>query len=110
MNLSTDRNSLILLVALDNRTTSIRELLRQLRAKRFTTANPKLAINVDVHDRPQAPTANFEFVDGTQVRRFKSRTSSNGKITSHVRIYAIFTSNSMKQMTTMHPKSCFKFI
>ena len=53
-------------IALDNRTTSIRELLRQLRAKRFTTANPKLAIHVDVHNRPAAPSANFTFVDGTE--------------------------------------------
>ena len=52
-------------LALDNRTTSIRELLRQLRAKRFTTANPQLAINVDAHNRPAAPSANFTFVDGT---------------------------------------------
>ena len=53
--------------ALDNRTTSIRELLRQLRAKRFTTANPQLAIHVDVHNRPAGPSANFTFVDGTSV-------------------------------------------
>ena len=54
--------------ALDSRTTSVRELLRQLRAKRFTKANPKLAINVDVHNRPSAPSAHFQFVDGTDVR------------------------------------------
>mmetsp|Transcript_9188 Transcript_9188/g.17528 ORF Transcript_9188/g.17528 Transcript_9188/m.17528 type:complete len:116 (+) Transcript_9188:75-422(+) len=50
---------------LDNRTTSVRELLRQLRAKRFIKANPKLAIKVDVHNRPAAPSAHFQFVDGT---------------------------------------------
>lgn len=54
-------------IAMDNRTTSVRELLRQLRAKRFTKANPKLAINVDVHNRPASPSAHFKFVDGTDV-------------------------------------------
>lgn len=52
--------------ALDSRTTSIRELLRQVRAKRFIEANPKLAINVDVHNRPVGPTANFVFIDGEE--------------------------------------------
>ena len=51
--------------ALDDRTTSIRELLRQVRAKRFKQANPKLAINVDIHNRPSEPTAHFAFADGT---------------------------------------------
>ena len=41
--------------------------MRQLRAKRFTTANPKLALNVEVHNRPAAPSAAFGFVDGSDL-------------------------------------------
>ena len=65
--------------ALDSRTTSIRELLRQLRAKRFTKANPKLAIKVDVHNRPAAPSAHFQFIDGTDVSAVQFSSPRNGK-------------------------------
>lgn len=54
--------------AFDSRTRSIRELSRQVQAKRFKTANPKLQIGIEVHGRPDAPMAKFSFVDGTDVR------------------------------------------
>lgn len=50
----------------DSRTTSARELLRQVHAKRFGTANPKLKITTDIHNRPDAPKAVLSFVDDSQ--------------------------------------------
>lgn len=58
--------------AFDQRTRSARELLRQVQANRFVKANPKLKIAVDVHSRPDAPCANFVFVDGSEVRTCKN--------------------------------------
>jgi len=55
--------------AFDARTRSARELLRQVQAKRFVKANPKLKIDLEIHNRPDAPTANFHFVDGTEVNQ-----------------------------------------
>ena len=55
-----------LCTALDKRTTSIRELLRQVKVKRIAKANPRLKINVDIHNRPDAPTAFFKFIDETE--------------------------------------------
>ena len=68
-------NIIVLLLAFDARTRSARELLRQVQAKRFVEANPKLKIDIDVHNRPDAPTANFRFVDGTEVNKNVARLS-----------------------------------
>jgi hypothetical protein len=54
--------------AFDSRTRSARELLRQVQAKRFSKANPKLKIEIDAHNRPDAPYASFKFIDDTEVR------------------------------------------
>lgn len=54
--------------AFDARTRSARELLRQVQSKRYSKANPSLKINVDVHDRPDAPLASFAYVDDSEVR------------------------------------------
>jgi hypothetical protein len=53
--------------AFDARTRSARELLRQVQAKRFKHANPRLKIGINVHDRADAPKAHFTFIDGTEV-------------------------------------------
>lgn len=54
--------------AFDSRTTSARELLRQVQASRFKQANPNLNICLDVHNRPDAPSASFVFIDDSTVR------------------------------------------
>ena len=54
-------------IAFDNRTTSVRELLRQVQAERIKKANPKMKVNVDVTGTAAPPLVNFEFVDGTNV-------------------------------------------
>jgi 39S ribosomal protein L53/MRP-L53 len=53
--------------AFDARSRAARELLRQVESTRFQKANPKLKIGLDIHSRPDAPTAEFKFVDGTNV-------------------------------------------
>jgi hypothetical protein len=55
------------ITAFDSRTRSARELLRQVQAKRFSKANPKLKIEIDAHNRPDAPLASFKFIDETEV-------------------------------------------
>ena len=42
--------------------------MRQIQAKRYLIANPKLVINVDTHTRLQQPTAELRFIDNTTVR------------------------------------------
>ena len=54
--------------AFDSRTRSVRELLRQVQAERFSKANPKLKIKANVLGTVDPPIAEFEFVDGTVVR------------------------------------------
>ena len=41
--------------------------MRQVQAKRFSKANPKLKIEIDAHNRPDAPFASFKFIDDTEV-------------------------------------------
>lgn len=53
--------------AFDARTTSARELLRQVRADRFKTANPKLAISATVTGTADPPKVVFQFVDESVV-------------------------------------------
>jgi hypothetical protein len=55
------------LIAFDDRTRSIRELLRQVQAERFAKANTKLKIKTHVVGTVDPPLAEFEFVDGTVV-------------------------------------------
>jgi hypothetical protein len=52
--------------AFDARTRSVRELYRQVHATRFKTANPKLQILTEVHNRADEPLAIFKFADGTE--------------------------------------------
>lgn len=53
--------------AFDKRTTSARELLRQVQAERIRKSNPKMELKVDLLGTVEAPLVNFEFVDGTKV-------------------------------------------
>ena len=43
--------------------------MRQVQADRFKKANPKMAVNIDVHGRPDAPHVKFKYIDGTEVSR-----------------------------------------
>jgi hypothetical protein len=54
-------------VAFDSRSRSVRELLRQVQAKRYSKSNPNMSIAIDVHDLPDAPMACFTYVDGSEV-------------------------------------------
>mmetsp|Transcript_2944 Transcript_2944/g.4785 ORF Transcript_2944/g.4785 Transcript_2944/m.4785 type:complete len:117 (-) Transcript_2944:64-414(-) len=51
----------------DSRTTSARELLRQVQASRLKAANPKLEIDAKVLNSAEAPSAVFKFVDDSQI-------------------------------------------
>jgi cytochrome c1 len=53
--------------AFDARTTSARELLRQVRADRFKAANPKLEIAATVTGTADPPKVLFQFVDESEV-------------------------------------------
>lgn len=55
-------------LAFDSRTTSIRELMRQVQTPRYQKANPRLKINVNIHSTYSAPLAQFNFIDNTEVR------------------------------------------
>jgi len=50
----------------DTRTRSARELLRQIQAERYSKANPKLTINIDIVDTIDPPKIDFEYIDGTK--------------------------------------------
>ena len=56
--------------AFDKRTTSARELLRQVQAERIQKSNPKMVLKVDLLGTADPPLVNFEFVDGTKVGLF----------------------------------------
>lgn len=53
--------------AFDNRTSSIRELMRQVQTPRYSKANPRLKVDVDIHNTYLAPIAKINFIDGTEV-------------------------------------------
>jgi hypothetical protein len=40
--------------------------MRQVQVSRYRQANSKLRINIDVHDRADAPSVQFSFVDGSK--------------------------------------------
>jgi hypothetical protein len=93
-------------VALDARSTSVRELFRQIQADRFKTANPKLDIKAKLHDSAAAPVAKFHFVDGTEVRYILSQSGwawfeyiSFANVDPSIR-------KSLKDITTIAAKSC----
>lgn len=50
----------------DIRTRSARELLRQVQAGRFSSANPNLKVKAHVVATPDPPSVVFKFVDGTE--------------------------------------------
>jgi len=52
----------------DIRTTSARELLRQLQSNRFSQSNPKLQVNSTVSASLEPPKVEIEFVNGEKVR------------------------------------------
>mmetsp|Transcript_15626 Transcript_15626/g.23479 ORF Transcript_15626/g.23479 Transcript_15626/m.23479 type:complete len:116 (-) Transcript_15626:204-551(-) len=56
----------------DGRTTSARELMRQVQASRFKKANPKLVIETNVSGTVDPPAVKFEFVDGN-IKTFDSQ-------------------------------------
>lgn len=43
--------------------------MRQVQTPRYQKANPRLKINVNFHETYKAPMAQFNFIDGTEVRR-----------------------------------------
>lgn len=51
----------------DGRSKSVKELLRQVQATRYSKANPKLEIKKAVLATADAPFAHFQFVDGSEV-------------------------------------------
>lgn len=55
-------------IAFDDRTSSARELWRQMSGNRFKTANPKLLVKTDIVATVDPPHVKVEFVDGTVVR------------------------------------------
>jgi hypothetical protein len=63
------RLSFDLKTAFDARSTSAREMMRQVQASRFKKANPKLQIRFDIHGRVDKPIVQFSFADGTEVRK-----------------------------------------
>ena len=52
---------------LDNRTSSAREIWRQMQATRYRKANPKLKINTEVLGTAAAPEVVFKLIDDTEV-------------------------------------------
>ncbi len=58
---------LFTMIAFDKRTTSARELMRQVQSDRILKANPKMKINVNVVGTADPPVVQFEFVDGDKV-------------------------------------------
>jgi hypothetical protein len=58
---------LLIIQALDSRTNSIRELMRQVQTPRYSKANPRLKIDVNIHNTYLAPVAKFNFIDGSDV-------------------------------------------
>jgi hypothetical protein len=78
----------LILKAFDNRTTSARELLRQVQASRFRKANPKLDIKLDVHSRPTPPTAVFQFIDET-TKEFETAQSKVNEMMFQVHLKAM---------------------
>jgi hypothetical protein len=60
-------NVIFFFAAFDARTTSARELLRQVRADRFKAANPKLEIAATVTGTADPPKVLFQFVDESEV-------------------------------------------
>lgn len=58
---------LFVLLAFDNRTSSAREVWRQMQATRFYKANPKLKVNTEVLGSAAAPEVVFKFIDDTEV-------------------------------------------
>ena len=53
--------------AFDKRTSSAREIWRQMQATRYHRANPKLKINTDVSGTAAAPEVVFKLIDDTEV-------------------------------------------
>ncbi len=74
-------------VALDSRTASARELLRQVQANRIKKANPKMVLNVDVLGTAEPPVVNFEFVDGTK-KDFQSQSFIANEMLSEIYMIA----------------------
>ena len=60
------------LIAFDARTTSARELWRQMQAQRFVKANPDFKVNTNVSAKPDPPSVIFKFVDDTE-KKFDSQ-------------------------------------
>ena len=51
----------------DGRSKSVKELLRQVQATRYSKANPNLEIKKAILATADAPFAHFQFVDGSEV-------------------------------------------
>mmetsp|Transcript_22339 Transcript_22339/g.25410 ORF Transcript_22339/g.25410 Transcript_22339/m.25410 type:complete len:117 (+) Transcript_22339:161-511(+) len=52
---------------IDARTTSVRELWRQVTAARFEKANPNMKVTIEMVQGAAHPTAKVELVDGTKM-------------------------------------------
>jgi 39S ribosomal protein L53/MRP-L53 len=57
----------LIIQAFDSRTSSIRELMRQVRTPRYSKANPRLKVDINIHNTYHAPIAKFNFIDGSEV-------------------------------------------
>ncbi|KAL7581481.1 hypothetical protein ACA910_022052 [Epithemia clementina (nom. ined.)] len=53
------------ITAFDGRSATVQDMLRRLMAPRFIKSNPKLILDVDNHNRPNAPFLEFYFTDGS---------------------------------------------
>ncbi|CAB9509873.1 expressed unknown protein [Seminavis robusta] len=53
--------------ALDARATSAKELIRRMKAPRFSKANSKLKVLVDVNSKPDPPSVLFKMVDESEL-------------------------------------------
>jgi hypothetical protein len=42
--------------------------MRQVQAQRYAKANPRLKVNANIHHTYNAPIAQFNYIDGTEVR------------------------------------------
>mmetsp|Transcript_11652 Transcript_11652/g.19353 ORF Transcript_11652/g.19353 Transcript_11652/m.19353 type:complete len:113 (-) Transcript_11652:97-435(-) len=67
----------------DGRSKSVKELLRQVQATRYSKANPKLEIKKQILATADAPFATFQFVDGSE-RKFDSQELQVKEILSEV--------------------------
>jgi hypothetical protein len=75
-------------------------MARQVRAERFVKTNPKLKINLDIHNRPDYPVIQFALVDDNVVRFYNK---------TFLWVFLIVTSISFEPHTIFHWRIAAKF-